>query len=166
MARAECNLVAQGLLSRRLFAQTDYYSDTTPRWYLVVCASLLSLQGSGLLQRYDAEVVFGILCKSLVIAGLRRLAVSFSGGRLAGRPMKVLVANFLVINDLQSCKRLCADAYFQCGTCRSLTPLIVPPSQEVQLLAGPLHLRGSHEMFMSAAVSSESSCTLFLAEVS
>ena len=55
---------------------------------------------------------------------------------------------------------------FNVATCRSLTQLIVPPSQEVQLLAGPLHLRGSHEMFMSAAVSSESSCTLFLAEVS
>ena len=53
---------------------------------------------------------------------------------------------------------------FNVATCRSLTQLTVPPSQEVQLLAG-LHLRGSHEMFMCAAVSSESSCTLFLAEV-
>ena len=77
----------------------------------------------------------------------------------------VIVSDFLLM--IYILVRGCVQMLiFNVATCRSLTQLTVPPSQEVQLLAGPLHLRGSHEMFMSAAVSSESSCTLFLAEVS
>ena len=48
MARAEGNLVAQ----------TDYYSDTTQRWYLDIYAGLSSLQGSGALQYRSVAVVW------------------------------------------------------------------------------------------------------------